>query len=144
MLSKECRLCHRIGSRDFLAAGCEEWECGNDRACKVRRERRDRAESVAALFAQPPEQSADLDRRVDEAIRAGGAEPITDAELEEFEAGPDCWGPGDRETPSSRPAQWCPTCKRNVGTATYLDAYVDEKTERVCHTACGTALAQQP
>lgn len=51
--------------------------------------------------------------------------------------------PTVQETPSSRPARWCPTCKCNVGTATYLDAYVDEKTERVCHTRCGTALTDE-
>ena len=45
MTSKECRLCHRIGSRGFLVAGAEGWECSNDRACKTRKERRDHREN---------------------------------------------------------------------------------------------------
>lgn len=39
-VAKECRLCHRIGTRDFLPAGAEGWECGNDRACRTREARR--------------------------------------------------------------------------------------------------------
>lgn len=42
--SKECRLCHRLGSRGFLVAGSEQWECANDRVCKQRAARRERAE----------------------------------------------------------------------------------------------------
>ncbi len=44
-LSKECRLCHRIGTQSFVVAGSEEWECSNDRACQkrvIRRKHRDR------------------------------------------------------------------------------------------------------
>lgn len=42
--SKECRLCHRIGTRGFLVAGGEGWECSNDQVCRARKERRDRRE----------------------------------------------------------------------------------------------------
>lgn len=31
--TKECRVCHRIGSRQFVPVGSEEWACANDRAC---------------------------------------------------------------------------------------------------------------
>lgn len=40
MQTRECRLCHRIGTVDFLVAGAEQWECGNDRACRRRAARR--------------------------------------------------------------------------------------------------------
>lgn len=36
----ECRLCHRIGSRDFTESGSEVWECRNDVACRRRRQDR--------------------------------------------------------------------------------------------------------
>lgn len=32
----ECRLCHRIGHKQFSEAGGEQWECSNDRACARR------------------------------------------------------------------------------------------------------------
>lgn len=34
--SKECRRCHRVGSRGFTPVGGEGWECTNDRACAQR------------------------------------------------------------------------------------------------------------
>lgn len=39
MPDKHCRLCGRVGSRDFVVTGGENWmyECSNDRACKRRR-----------------------------------------------------------------------------------------------------------
>lgn len=39
---KECRLCHRIGERGYVASGSENhiWECTNDRACHKRAEKR--------------------------------------------------------------------------------------------------------
>ncbi len=40
MMTIECRLCHRIGTRGFSPWGSEGWECSNDRACRSRREAR--------------------------------------------------------------------------------------------------------
>lgn len=40
--SVECRLCHRVGYRGYVAVGGEGWECSNDRACRKRKERRER------------------------------------------------------------------------------------------------------
>lgn len=42
MQTRECRLCHRIGTHGFAPVGGEGWECSNDRACATRATRRAR------------------------------------------------------------------------------------------------------
>ena len=41
--SKECRLCHRVGSRNFVPSGDYGQVCADDRACRRRVDRAERA-----------------------------------------------------------------------------------------------------
>lgn len=54
MLTRECRLCHRIGPAGFIETGSEQWECANDRACNRRRAQRSARMAVELAAAEDP------------------------------------------------------------------------------------------
>lgn len=51
--SKECRHCHRIGTKQFVPSGSEDWVCSNDVACARRRIARDNENKAQEAPPQP-------------------------------------------------------------------------------------------
>lgn len=53
-VSKECALCHRIGSKAFVTYGVEQWRCSRDDLCRTRAILRTAPEDRIPTSATPP------------------------------------------------------------------------------------------